>query len=121
MHLLLILLQQLLGMLPSAKQAPQGEVVRTRQPNESRSEPDAYRRLGLSQGGWMTTLPGRLCAEDCPSTAQAVGRLVDSPAPFSPLRLRAARTSGRAGKAARFGRDELRPVHVCGDHPEQTS
>ena len=121
MHLLLILLQQLLGMLPSAKQAPQGEVVRTRQPNETRSEPDAYRRLGLSKDGWMTTLPGCLCAEDRPPTAGADGRLSDSAAPFSLLRFRAAGTSGRAGKAARFGRDDLRPLPSCGEHPEQTS
>lgn len=121
MHLLLILLQQLLGMLPSAKQAPQGEVVRTRQPNESRSEPDAFRRLGLSQDGWMTTLPGCLCAEDCPPTARAVRRSVDSAAPFSPPQTSDARTSGRAGEAALVGRNRLRPAPSCGDHPEQTS
>ena len=121
MHLLLVLLQQLLGMLPSAKQAPQGEVVRTRQPNDSRSEPDAFQRLGLSQDGWMTTLPGCLCAEDCPPIARAVGRPADSPAPFSPLHSSDARTSGRAGEAALFGRNRLRPVHLSGDHPEQTS
>lgn len=121
MHLLLILLQQLLGMLPSSKQAPQGEVVRTRQPNESRSEPDAFGRLGLSQGGWMTTLPGRLCAEDNPPNATAARRFDDPPAPFSPLPSNGAVPSARTTEAARFGRVGLGLAPSCGDHPRKTS
>ena len=120
MHLLLVLLQQLLGMLPSAKQAPQGEVVRTRQPNESRSEPDACQRRGLSVDGWMTTLPGRLCAEDIPPNATAFRRLDRLPAPFSPLPARDAATGARASEAAAddagFG-----PTLSCGDAPETTT
>lgn len=58
MHLLIILLQQLLGMLPSSKKAPQGEVVRTRQPNSSAAETDACQRQSISNDGWMTIFRG---------------------------------------------------------------
>lgn len=58
MHLLIILLQQLLGMLPSSKKAPQGEVVRTRQPNSSAAETDACQRRTISNDGWMTIFRG---------------------------------------------------------------
>jgi hypothetical protein len=121
MHLLLVLLQQLLGMLPSSKQAPQGEVVRNRQPNESRSEPDAFERLGLSQGGWMTTLPGRLCAEDIPPDAKALRRQDSQPAPFSPLPSRDAAARLRASEAAQFGRVGPRPALSCGEHPRKST
>ena len=58
MHLLIILLQQLLGMLPSSKKAPQGEVVRTRQPNSSAAETDACQGQSISNDGWMTIFRG---------------------------------------------------------------
>ncbi len=66
MHLLIIILQQLLGMLPSSKQAPQAEVVRRERPQPKGSEPDAcLRRACLRLAclrrarpiiGWMSVL-----------------------------------------------------------------
>lgn len=53
MHLLIILLQQLLGMLPSSKQVPQPEVVRKGSAPNS-GEPDACGRVVVPLGGWMT-------------------------------------------------------------------
>ena len=83
MHLLIILLQQLLGMLPGSKKAPQAEVVRTRQPNSSSSESDAFQRLGVSQDGWMTVLRGHegsiACNADEPA---AVDSAAAAPAQF---------------------------------------
>ena len=54
MHLLIVLLQQLLGMLPGAKKVLQPEVVRQGTPNPTGSEPDACLRLARSNQGWMT-------------------------------------------------------------------
>ena len=54
MHLLIILLQQLLGMLPGAKQVPQPEVVRKGSPSSNSAEPDAYGRVVPTLDGWMT-------------------------------------------------------------------
>ena len=54
MHLLIILLQQLLGMLPGSKQVPQAEVVRNGGANPNSGEPDACGRIDLPLGGWMT-------------------------------------------------------------------
>jgi len=61
MHLLIIILQQLLGMLPSSKQAPQAEVVRRERPQRERpqangSEGDACLRLASPITGWMSVL-----------------------------------------------------------------
>lgn len=57
MHLLIILLQQLLGMLPS-KKVPQPEVVRSGNPAAGSAptgpEPDACARLRPPQTSWMT-------------------------------------------------------------------
>jgi hypothetical protein len=72
MHLLIILLQQLLGMLPGSKKAPQAEVVRTRQPSSSSSESDAFQRLGVSQDGWMTILRRHEGADGPPPRAAAL-------------------------------------------------
>ena len=41
MHLLIIILQQLLGMLPSSKQATQAEVVRRERPQPKGADGDA--------------------------------------------------------------------------------
>jgi hypothetical protein len=54
MHLLIILLQQLLGMLPSSKQVPQPEVVRNGGASPNPGEPDACGRIALPLCGWMT-------------------------------------------------------------------
>ena len=54
MHLLIILLQQLLGMLPSSKQVPQPEVVRNGGASPNSGEPDACGRIAPSLCGWMT-------------------------------------------------------------------
>jgi hypothetical protein len=54
MHLLIILLQQLLGMLPSSKQVPQPEVVRNGSASPNSGEPDACGRIALPLYGWMT-------------------------------------------------------------------
>jgi len=121
MHLLLILLQQLLGMLPNSKQAPQGEVVRKRQPNDTRSEPDAFARLGLSQDGWMTTLPGRVCAEEIPSNPIAVRRREHRAALFSPLSVSAAVNGARTREAAGFGRVGMGPALSSEDQPAERS
>jgi len=56
MHLLIIILQQLLGMLPSSKQAPQAEVVRRERPQPNGSEADACLRLAPPIAGWMSVL-----------------------------------------------------------------
>ena len=56
MHLLIIILQQLLGMLPSSKQAPQAEVVRRERPQPKSSEADACLRLARPITGWMSVL-----------------------------------------------------------------
>jgi len=56
MHLLIIILQQLLGMLPSSKQATQPEVVRRERPQPNGSEPDACLRLARPIIGWMSVL-----------------------------------------------------------------
>jgi len=56
MHLLIIILQQLLGMLPSSKQAPQAEVVRRERPQPNGSEGDACLRLAPPKNGWMSVL-----------------------------------------------------------------
>lgn len=58
MHLLIILLQQLLGMLPSSKQVPQPEVVRNGG-NPNNGEADAFRSdacqsIALPFCGWLT-------------------------------------------------------------------
>jgi hypothetical protein len=54
MHLLIILLQQLLGMLPGSKKVPQPEVVHKGSANPNVGEPDACGRIDLPLGGWMT-------------------------------------------------------------------
>ena len=54
MHLLIILLQQLLGMLPGSKKVPQPEVVRKSSANPNAGEPDACGRIAPSLCGWMT-------------------------------------------------------------------
>jgi hypothetical protein len=60
MHLLIILLQQLLGMLPGSKKVPQPEVVRkSSAPNAG--EPDACGRIAPSLSGWMTPFESFLC------------------------------------------------------------
>lgn len=74
MHLLIILLQQLLGMLPGSKQVPQAEVVRNGGANPNSGEPDACGRIDLPLGGWMTPFE-TLC--------DAAGRLI---VPFSARR-----------------------------------
>jgi hypothetical protein len=60
MHLLVILLQQLLGMLPSKQPVPQAEVVRPR-PAEPRNSDSAFAGLERTAfggaGGYWTILP----------------------------------------------------------------
>ncbi|MEX2559786.1 MAG: hypothetical protein WD403_07715 [Pirellulales bacterium] len=57
MHLLIILLDQLLGMLRSARKARQAEVVVPRQNEPGGSDPAASGRLWFPGHGWMTVLP----------------------------------------------------------------
>jgi len=65
MHLLIILLQQLLGMLPGSKQVPQAEVVTGGSATPNSGEPDACLRIAMPLCGWMTPfeayqfVPGR--------------------------------------------------------------
>lgn len=54
MHLLIVLLQQLLGMLPSAKKVLQPEAVRQGTPKPTGSEPDACSRIARSTQSWDT-------------------------------------------------------------------
>lgn len=61
MHLLIVLLQQLLGMLSGAKKVLQPEAVRSAAqgsgtPNPNGSEPDACLRVAGSHDGWMTMI-----------------------------------------------------------------
>lgn len=70
MHLLIVLLQQLLGMLPSAKKVLQPEVVRKGTPKPTGSEPDAYSGVARSGQSWMTTI------------CQALSVFLESPASF---------------------------------------
>ena len=71
MHLLIILLQQLLGMLPGSKQVPQAEVVAGGSAKPSSGEPDACLRIAMPLCGWMTPfetyqfVPGRPQAAAC--------------------------------------------------------
>ncbi len=74
MHLLIILLQQLLGMFPSSKKAPQAEVVRTRQPNSSAAQTDACQRQSVSKESWMTIFRGYEEAGGRPPSAFAIRR-----------------------------------------------
>ena len=91
MHLLIVLLQQLLGMLPGAKKALQPEVVRKGNPPPTGSEPDACRGVAASNQGWMTTI----CQELSEFFGRCLGRCLHFP----------------AGKAAlRAGRDSARSV-----------
>lgn len=91
MHLLIVLLQQLLGMLPGAKKALQPEVVRKGNPTPTGSEPDACRRLAASNQGWMTTI----CQELSDFFGRCLGRCLQLPA---------------AKAALRAGRGSARPV-----------
>lgn len=78
MHLLIVLLQQLLGMLPSGKKVLQPEVARKKiahdgTPKPTGSEPDACARFARSRS-WMTTV------------CQALSVFLKSPAGFGPHR-----------------------------------
>jgi hypothetical protein len=65
MHLLIILLQQLLGMLPGSKKVPQPEVVRKSSANPNAGEPDACGRIVPSLCGWMTPFERFLSLDSC--------------------------------------------------------
>ncbi|HWB12340.1 MAG TPA: hypothetical protein VG826_24150 [Pirellulales bacterium] len=71
MHLLIILLQQLLGMLPGSKKVPQPEVVRNGSANPSAGEPDACGRIAPSLCGWMTPFESFLCCANSPRVTPA--------------------------------------------------
>lgn len=73
MHLLIILLQQLLGMLPGSKKVPQPEVVRKGSANPNAGEPDACGRIAPSLCGWMTPFESFLDWELALSLRHAVG------------------------------------------------
>jgi hypothetical protein len=70
MHLLIILLQQLLGMLPGSKKVPQPEVVRKTGTNPKTGanpnpgEPDACGRIAPPLSGWMTPFEALHCVAD---------------------------------------------------------
>jgi hypothetical protein len=66
MHLLIIILQQLLGMLPSEKKVPAAEVVRPRQPDPRGSDPNAYNRLELVTASFGIVSPMPLGNEFMP-------------------------------------------------------
>lgn len=91
MHLLIVLLQQLLGMLPGSKKALQPEAVRKGNPNPAGSEPDACQRVAPSNQGWMTTI--------CHELSVFFRR---------PLRLRLQRAAAKVG--LRAGRGSARPA-----------
>jgi hypothetical protein len=103
MHLLVIILQQLLGMLKSKKPAAEPEVVRPRHPEPRGSEPKACQRMNLAwdgivgdqrfADGWMTVLP----------------TLDNSLLRFNHVRLRAADDAAR--------RAGLRTREATGDEP----
>ena len=59
MHLLIIILQQLLGLLPNGegKKAPQVELARAPRQNPNGSEPSPCLGLELPRNDWMTLLP----------------------------------------------------------------
>ena len=59
MHLLIIILQQLLGLLPNGegKKAPQVELARPPRQNPHNSEPSPCLGLELPRNDWMTLLP----------------------------------------------------------------
>jgi hypothetical protein len=59
MHLLIIILQQLLGLLPGGegKKAPQVELARPPRQNPHGSEPSPCLGLQLPPGDWMTMVP----------------------------------------------------------------
>jgi len=72
MHLLIILLQQLLGMLPGSKTVPQAEVVRNGGANPNSGEPDACGGIAMPHCGWMTPFEafyGALARPTIPSAA----------------------------------------------------
>jgi|GEM_PF-4899863 len=59
MHLLIILLQQLLGLLPNGegKKAPQVELARVPRPNPRGSDPGAFLGSESPRRDWMTMVP----------------------------------------------------------------
>jgi hypothetical protein len=59
MHLLIIILQQLLGLLPSSegKKAPQVELARPPRQSPHGSDPSPCLGLLLPPAGWMTLVP----------------------------------------------------------------
>ena len=59
MHLLIIILQQLLGLLPGGegKKAPQVELARVPRQNPHNSEPSPCLGLELPRDDWITLLP----------------------------------------------------------------
>ena len=59
MHLLIIILQQLLGLLPGGdgKKAPQVELARPPRQNAHGSDSSPCLGLELPLGGWMTMVP----------------------------------------------------------------
>jgi hypothetical protein len=57
MHLLVILLQQLLGVLKGKQPAPQAEIVRPRQPEARGPESNAFARIDWGTESWMTMVP----------------------------------------------------------------
>lgn len=110
MHLLIVLLQQLLGMLPGAKKALQPEAVRKGNPNPAGSEPDACQRVAPSNQIWMTSIcqelsvffrrPLRLTLRRAVAMAGLrAGRGSPRPAAF-----RAAKERRVTEQKARFGR-----------------
>jgi hypothetical protein len=84
MHLLIILLQQLLGMLPSSKQVPQPEVVRKGSASPNSGEPDACGRIALPLCGWMTPFKPLHIAAGQLSTAWSGRRIASASPVFGP-------------------------------------
>ena len=68
MHLLIILLQQLLGMLPGSKQVPQAEVVTGGSAKPNAGEPDACLRIAMPLCGWMTPFEAYQFVPSVPNT-----------------------------------------------------
>ncbi len=93
MHLLIILLQQLLGMLPGSKKVPQPEVVRKGSATPNAGEPDACGRIAPSLCGWMTPFAGFLCVAARPLAPAAVQRSSIAPSSMAGL------SSQRASRA----------------------
>jgi hypothetical protein len=66
MHLLILILQHLLGMLPSGKTAPQAELARVPSGEAPEQPRQVNRCADLASARWMTAPSGRRLAGDSP-------------------------------------------------------